>query len=147
MLLSLQMLTLYPRRVRERRALSWGVHRSSRTIPARRTIVKHCTDEVPSDTRARLNRIPADRTEQRMAAGNFMDDLNARLAELFASSPAKDLERNVKAMMSGAFARMDLVTREEFDVQAKVLARTREKLAELERRVAELEAAAAPRSE
>ena len=82
-----------------------------------------------------------------MAAGNFMDELNARLAELFASSPAKDLERNVKAMMSGAFARMDLVTREEFDVQAKVLARTREKLAELERRVAELEAAAAPRTE
>jgi BMFP domain-containing protein YqiC len=82
-----------------------------------------------------------------MAAGNFMDDLNARLAELFASSPARDLERNVKAMMSGAFSRMDLVTREEFDVQAKVLARTREKLADLERRIAELEAATAARSE
>jgi BMFP domain-containing protein YqiC len=78
-----------------------------------------------------------------MAAGNFIDELNARLAELLAASPAKDVERNVKAMMSGAFARMELVTREEFDVQAKVLARTREKLAELERRVAELEAAAA----
>jgi BMFP domain-containing protein YqiC len=78
-----------------------------------------------------------------MASGKFIDDLNARLAELFAASPAKDLERNVKAMMSGAFTRMDLVTREEFDIQAKVLARTREKLAELERRVAELEAAAA----
>lgn len=78
-----------------------------------------------------------------MASGRFIDDLNARLAELFAASPAKDLERNVKAMMSGAFTRMDLVTREEFDIQAKVLARTREKLAELERRVAELEAAAA----
>jgi hypothetical protein len=76
-----------------------------------------------------------------MAAPNFIDDLNARLAELFAASPAKDLERNVKAMMSNAFSRMDLVTREEFDVQAKVLARTREKLADLERRVAELEAA------
>lgn len=78
-----------------------------------------------------------------MAAGNFIDELNARLAALIASSPAKDMERNVKALMSGAFARMDLVTREEFDVQAKVLARTREKLADLERRVAELEAAAA----
>jgi BMFP domain-containing protein YqiC len=78
-----------------------------------------------------------------MAAAKFIDELNARLAELFAASPAKDLERNVKAMMTGAFARMDLVTREEFDVQAKVLARTREKLADLERRVAELEAAAA----
>jgi BMFP domain-containing protein YqiC len=78
-----------------------------------------------------------------MAGPKLIDDLNARLAELFAASPAKDLERNVKAMMAGAFTRMDLVTREEFDVQAKVLARTREKLAELERRVAELEAAAA----
>jgi hypothetical protein len=77
-----------------------------------------------------------------MAAAKFIDEINARLAELFAASPAKDVERNVKAMMSGAFARMDLVTREEFDVQAKVLARTREKLADLERRVAELEAAA-----
>lgn len=78
-----------------------------------------------------------------MAASNFIEEFNARLAALIASSPAKDVERNVKALMSGAFARMDLVTREEFDVQAKVLARTREKLAELERRVAELEAAAA----
>lgn len=78
-----------------------------------------------------------------MAAAKFIDEINARLAELAAASPAKDFERNVKAMMNGAFARMDLVTREEFDVQAKVLARTREKLAELERRVAELEAAAA----
>ncbi len=76
-----------------------------------------------------------------MATGKFFDDLNGRLSELFAASPAKDLERNVKAAMSSAFSRMDLVTREEFDVQAKVLARTREKLAELERRVAELEAA------
>jgi BMFP domain-containing protein YqiC len=78
-----------------------------------------------------------------MAASKFIDEFNARLAALLAASPAKDVERNVKTLMAGAFARMDLVTREEFDVQAKVLARTREKLADLERRVAELEAAAA----
>jgi hypothetical protein len=77
-----------------------------------------------------------------MGPTRFIEEFNARLAELFAASPAKDVERNVKAMMKGAFERMDLVSREEFDVQAKVLARTREKLAELERRVAELEAAA-----
>ncbi len=76
------------------------------------------------------------------SAAKFIDEFNARLSALIASSPARDVERNVKALMSGAFARMDLVTREEFDVQAKVLARTREKLADLERRVAELEAAA-----
>ena len=80
-----------------------------------------------------------------MATPKFIDDINARLSELFAATPGKDLERNVKAAMAGAFSRMDLVTREEFDVQAKVLARTREKLAALERRVAELEAALAQR--
>lgn len=78
-----------------------------------------------------------------MAGTNFIDEINARLAELIKASPAKDLERNVKAMMGSAFTRMDLVTREEFDIQAKVLARTREQLAALERRVAELEAEAA----
>jgi ubiquinone biosynthesis accessory factor UbiK len=48
-------------------------------------------------------------------------------------------------MLSSAFARMDLVTREEYDVQVQVLARAREKLAALEARVAELEARAAAR--
>ena len=51
-----------------------------------------------------------------------------------------DLERNFRSLLDGAFARMDLVTREEFDVQRKVLERTREKLAALEARVAEIEA-------
>lgn len=78
-----------------------------------------------------------------MATAKFIEEINARLAELIKASPAKDLERNAKAMMASAFTRMDLVTREEFDVQAKVLARTREQLAALERRVAVLEAAAA----
>jgi BMFP domain-containing protein YqiC len=54
---------------------------------------------------------------------------------------AKDIERNAKAMMSGVFAKLDLVTREEFDVQAEVLARTRAKLTELEARVDALEKA------
>jgi ubiquinone biosynthesis accessory factor UbiK len=61
---------------------------------------------------------------------DVFNDLQARMSELFKNSPAKDVERNVKAM---------LVTREEFDTQTQVLVRTRARLEELERRVAELE--------
>jgi len=70
----------------------------------------------------------------------ILSDLSARLAEMAASNPAKDLERNFRGMLSSAFARLDLVSREEYDVQAQVLARAREKLAALEARIAELEA-------
>ena len=69
----------------------------------------------------------------------FLSELSARLAELAASNPAKDLERNMRGLLSSAFARMDLVTREEYDAQAQVLARAREKLAALEARIADLE--------
>ena len=69
----------------------------------------------------------------------FFDELNTRISELIAASPAKDIEKNLRVLMSSFFSRLDLVTREEFDVQAKVLARTREKLTALEARVAELE--------
>ena len=70
----------------------------------------------------------------------ILGDLSARLAELARANPAKDLERNFRGMLSSAFARLDLVTREEYDVQAQVLQRSRDKLAALEKRVAELEA-------
>ena len=69
----------------------------------------------------------------------ILGDLSARLAELAANNPAKDLEKNFRGMLASAFALLDLVTREEYDVQAQVLARAREKLAALEARVAELE--------
>ena len=75
----------------------------------------------------------------------FLNDLSARLAELAAANPARDLQKNFRGMLSSAFARMDLVTREEYDVQVQVLARAREKLAALEARVAELEARGAAR--
>lgn len=79
-----------------------------------------------------------------MATPRFLDELQARLSEVLASSPARDLEKNLRAMLTSGFARLDLVTREDFDVQAKVLARTRERLAELERRLAELEGRVPP---
>ncbi len=74
-----------------------------------------------------------------MQRSKLIEELSAKLAELLATSPARDIERNVRAMVSAALGRLDLVPREEFDVQAKVLARTREQLAALEARLAELE--------
>jgi BMFP domain-containing protein YqiC len=69
----------------------------------------------------------------------FLDELNKKVSELIAASPAKDVEKNLRALLSSAFARLDLVTREEFDVQREVLERTREKLTQMEARVAEME--------
>lgn len=74
-----------------------------------------------------------------MAQKPIFEDISARLSEVLAASPAKDIQKNLRALLSSAFSRLDLVTREEFDIQAKVLARTREKLAALEARAAELE--------
>ena len=77
----------------------------------------------------------------------FLSELSARLAELAAANPAKDLEKNFRGLLSSAFTRLELVSREEYDVQSQVLTRAREKLAALEARVAELEAGvAAPRN-
>lgn len=70
---------------------------------------------------------------------NILNDINERLRQVFAQSPAADLEKNLRAMLTGFFARLDLVTREEFDVQRQVLLRTREKLERLEAQVAALE--------
>jgi BMFP domain-containing protein YqiC len=70
----------------------------------------------------------------------FLDDLQQRLSALVDATPAADLQKNIKALLTQQFARLELVTREEFDTQAQVLARTRMKLEALEKRLAELEA-------
>jgi ubiquinone biosynthesis accessory factor UbiK len=75
-----------------------------------------------------------------MQKANFFDDFQTKINEALENSPAKDIEKNVKAMLTQGFAKLDLVTREEFDIQAQVMAKTREKLEMLEARVAELEA-------
>jgi ubiquinone biosynthesis accessory factor UbiK len=67
------------------------------------------------------------------------DELAAKIGQAIQNSPAKDIEKNVKAMLSTGLSRLDLVPRAEFDVQAQVLLRTREKLDMLEKRLAELE--------
>ncbi|HAK91734.1 BMFP domain-containing protein YqiC [Massilia sp. UYP32] len=75
-----------------------------------------------------------------MNNSNFFSDLQGKINQALESGPAKDIERNVKAAMTSGFAKLDLVTREEFDIQAQVLAKTRAKLEALELRVIELEA-------
>ena len=69
-----------------------------------------------------------------------LDELAARIGRAIEASPARDIEKNVRALLASGLARLDLVTRQEFDVQAQVLMRTREKLERMESRVAELEA-------
>ncbi|WP_373755578.1 accessory factor UbiK family protein [Neisseria sp.] len=82
-----------------------------------------------------------------MFGKNLFDEVTSKISETIANSPAKDVEKNVKAMLGSAFSRMDLVTREEFDIQQQVLIKTRTKLSELEARLAKLEGNTAPVSD
>ena len=73
----------------------------------------------------------------------ILEDFGNRMSALLANSPARDIEKNAKAMVSGLIGKLDVVTREEFDVQAELLRRTRERLQQLEARVEALEQAQA----
>ena len=75
-----------------------------------------------------------------MIAKQLFDEATQKISDTLANSPLKDVEKNAKAMMSGAFNKMDLVTREEFDTQQQILIKTRMKLIELEAKIATLEA-------
>ena len=77
----------------------------------------------------------------------ILNDLNERVREVFAQSPAADLEKNLRAMLAGLFNRLDLVTREEFDVQRQVLLRTREQLTRLEAQLNALEQRLEPKND
>ncbi|MCB5188815.1 accessory factor UbiK family protein [Methylobacillus caricis] len=76
----------------------------------------------------------------------FFDDLSKKIRDIYSSVPAGGIERNLNALLQGAFTKLELVSREEFDVQTEVLRRTREKLQQLEKQVAELEAGLGSRS-
>jgi BMFP domain-containing protein YqiC len=69
----------------------------------------------------------------------LLDEISARFSQLAASSPAAELEKNARALFASLFSRLDLVTREEFDIQRELLQRTREKLTALEAKLTELE--------
>lgn len=75
-----------------------------------------------------------------MLNANLFNDLSEKLHEAVNSSPAKDIEKNMRALLAQGFSKLDLVTREEFDIQAQVLARAREQLVTLDARITELEA-------
>jgi BMFP domain-containing protein YqiC len=70
---------------------------------------------------------------------NIANDMQSKVEEAIRQSPAKDLEKNVRSLMTQGFQKLDLVTREEFDLQTQVLAKTRVKLEELEAKVTALE--------
>lgn len=73
-----------------------------------------------------------------------LDELARKLAEAVPPGLAalgKDLEQNFKAVLQAGLSKLDLVTRQEFDIQSAVLRRSRERLEELERRIASLEKA------
>ncbi len=69
-----------------------------------------------------------------------INEISNKIKELAAESPLGDVEKNIHALLKGVFTKMELVTREEFDVQAEVLRNTRQKLELLEAKLAELEA-------
>ncbi len=71
---------------------------------------------------------------------SFLTELQTKISEVLQHSPGKDIEKNMKAMLNQGFSKLDLLTREEFDIQTEVLQRTRTRLEALEARVAELEA-------
>ena len=74
-----------------------------------------------------------------MSDRRFFDDLSERINEALRNSPAQDIEKNLRALLAGWFDRMDLVTRQDFEVQRKLLEAALEKLGALEQRLNDLE--------
>ena len=74
-----------------------------------------------------------------MLDSKIIDEISHRISGLIAESPIADIEKNLKSLLQSALTKLDLVTREEFDVQTQVLQRTREQLTQLEARLAMLE--------
>ncbi len=69
----------------------------------------------------------------------FIEDLSLKIKEMIKTLPAGDLEKNIYALLQSMFTKLELVSREEFDVQAEVLRQTKEKLAALEKQIEALE--------
>lgn len=79
-----------------------------------------------------------------MLSKNVLDEISSKVNAILASNPAKDIEKNIHAVLMGVFSKMDLVTREEFAVQQEIVKRMRIRLAELEEKVQKLEQQAYP---
>ena len=74
-----------------------------------------------------------------MMSLSFIENLSIKIKGALANSPAGDMEKNIHALLQSAFTKLALVSREEFDVQAEVLRKTREKLDALEKKLSALE--------
>lgn len=74
-----------------------------------------------------------------MLEPRFLDELAQRVSALVAATPLKDVDKNLRALLASSLGRLDLVTREEFDLQREALSRARGRVAELEARITELE--------
>jgi BMFP domain-containing protein YqiC len=79
-----------------------------------------------------------------MLQPKFLEDISKKIKELISTSPTTDMEKNIRAMLQSAFAKLDLVTREEFDAQTQVLSKTREHLDALAEKVTALESSKKP---
>jgi ubiquinone biosynthesis accessory factor UbiK len=69
----------------------------------------------------------------------IMEQINQQITELLKNNPFQDVEKNIRAILIAIFSKLDLVTREEFDIQQKVLLSTRKKIDELECIIKKLE--------
>lgn len=74
-----------------------------------------------------------------MLQNKWLDDISGKISQLIAETPAADSEKNLKSLLQSTFAKLDLVTREEFDVQTQVLQNARAQLTALEQKITELE--------
>jgi len=70
---------------------------------------------------------------------NFAEEISLKIRELVKNSPVDALEKNLNALLQGIFAKLDLVSREEFDIQSEILRQTKEKLVALEKQIEALE--------
>lgn len=74
-----------------------------------------------------------------MTDPRLIDEIGDRISKVLAASPASDVERNVRALLSTFFERFDLVTREDFEVQKRILERAQARIGDLEARLARFE--------
>ncbi len=70
---------------------------------------------------------------------DFAEEISLKIRELVKNSPVDALEKNLNALLQGIFAKLDLVSREEFDIQTEILRQTKEKLVALEKQIEALE--------
>lgn len=75
-----------------------------------------------------------------MISTHFFEELSKKIKDIYQTSPASDMDKNVHALLQGAFSKLNLVSRDEYEVQADLLRVSREKLDALEKKLAELEA-------